>query len=286
MYAQVFPEMIKAWRSAFKDPAMPFGILSLCTAGTLQTRDNYLELMADAGPFIREAQYKTFLDLYRGGDKNIGFVGTYDLRRRWYHPQLKIPAGMRIARWALSTQYGLNKTLRWKPPMVEEMTTEEGRILLRLDESVGAVDNGGPIEGFSIAGEDRRFHPADAEALVTGKDSKGRPKKDQKTLVLSSPLVPNPMHYRYAWARNPMGNLQAHHNTDVPFATQRSDAWGMTEVPIPFGETLDRQMKGEVRRALRLEDMRRRLFEAEALLEKERESFEKEWVRWKEKWEK
>ena len=43
--------------------------------------------MADAGPFIREAQYQTFLNLYKAGDTNVGYTSTYDLRRRWYHPQ-------------------------------------------------------------------------------------------------------------------------------------------------------------------------------------------------------
>ena len=58
----------------------------------------HFDHMADAEPYIREAQYKTFLDFYTAGDKNIGIVSTYDLRRRWYHPQLKIPAGERAAR--------------------------------------------------------------------------------------------------------------------------------------------------------------------------------------------
>ncbi|MGB7346337.1 MAG: hypothetical protein WBD20_19115, partial [Pirellulaceae bacterium] len=59
MYREVFPKMIAAWRSAFNDPQMPFGIISLCTEGTAQTLDNYCEMMANPGPFIREAQYQT-----------------------------------------------------------------------------------------------------------------------------------------------------------------------------------------------------------------------------------
>jgi len=37
MYRAVFPEMIRSWRQAFKDEAMPFCILSQCTAGKQQT---------------------------------------------------------------------------------------------------------------------------------------------------------------------------------------------------------------------------------------------------------
>jgi sialate O-acetylesterase len=276
MYSHVFPKMITAWRAAFNDPEMEFGIISLCTQGAPQTRDNYFEHMADTGPYIREAQYETFLDFYKAGDKNIGFTSTYDLRRRWYHPQLKIPAGERIARWALATQYGFDRQIRWKPPICKEMEVEDGRIVLHMDEPVAAVDDGGPIKGFAIAGKDRRFHPADAIHLVTGKDQRGRPRKDMKAVVLSSPMVPKPVHYRYAWARSPMGNLQAHHNTDIPFATQRSDDWPLEGVPRGvFGDDqpakLERSERRQLVQALRREDLKRRLKEAETLIRENKE---------------
>ena len=227
MYRDVFPKMIAAWRAAFNDPELPFGILSLCTADQKQSLDNYSEMMADVGALIREAQYQTFLELHKAGDQHIGYTSTYDLKRRWYHPQLKLPAGERIARWALATEYGFGKQLGWKPPVVEEMKVADGSILLSMDVAVNGVDDGGPIEGFSVAGEDRQFHPAKAEHQVTGKDQ-----KNQKVLVLTSPLVPQPLHYRYAWARNPMGNLQILGNTDIPFATQRSDDWPHGEMVV------------------------------------------------------
>ena len=55
LYRDVFPEMITAWRQAFDDPQLPFGILSLCTDGYPQTLDNYCEKMFDAGIGIRAA---------------------------------------------------------------------------------------------------------------------------------------------------------------------------------------------------------------------------------------
>ena len=72
MYRQVFPKMITAWRAAFDDPEMPFGILSLCTEGAVQTLDNYAEMMANPGPYIREAQYQTFLDFYKQATRTSG----------------------------------------------------------------------------------------------------------------------------------------------------------------------------------------------------------------------
>jgi len=270
MYRDVFPEMITAWRTAFNDPEMPFGILSLCTEGTVQSLNNYCEMMANPGPYIREAQYQTFLDFYNAGDKNIGFTSTYDLRRRWYHPQLKIPAGERIARWALATQYGLDRSIRWKPPIVQEMKVVDDHIELRLDEPAGAIDDGGPILGFAVAGDDRKFHPAKAEHLVTGKDNRGRNQTDKKVLVLSSPMVKSPIHYRYAWARSPLGNLQAERMTDIPFATQRSDNWSLENVPLgvhaeEITGKLSRQQQRKLIETLRKQDLDRILAEAEAL---------------------
>lgn len=271
MYRQVFPEMIRAWRAAFNNPDMPFGILSLCTEGTAQTLDNYSEMMCNPGPYIREAQYQTFLKLYRSGDANIGFVSTYDLRRRWYHPQLKTPAGERIARWALATQYDLAGDIRWKPPIVEDMKLEAGSVVLGLDEPANGVDDGGPILGFAVAGEDRRFHPAAATHLVTGKDDRGRDKTDRRFLVLSSPMVPNPIHYRYAWGRSPLGNLQAERSSDIPFATQRSDDWPMEDIPLGvLGDDVpakvDRGHRRKLQEALRQQDLDRRIYEAKALI--------------------
>ncbi|MEM6504367.1 MAG: hypothetical protein AAF711_02765 [Planctomycetota bacterium] len=266
MYTDVFPEMIKAWRSAFNDPEMPFGILSLCTAGNPQQLDNYSEMMFDAGVGLRAAQYKAFEDLYKAGDKNIGFVSTYDLRRRWYHPQVKLPAGERSARWALATQYGYSeRVLPWRPPMITGMEAKDGSLVVSFDQDVMDPEDG-PMLGFAIAGEAREFHPATAEYFVKGKDDRGRDQLDRKKLVLTSIMVPEPIHYRYAWCRNPLANIQLTGNKDVPLATQRSDDWGLEEAPLSVVESLDpnnsRANRGKIINALKQLDRDRRLLEA------------------------
>ena len=271
MYRDIFPEMIKAWRTAFNDPELPFGILSLCTDGYPQTRNNYCEKMFNAGIEIRAAQYETFLDLYNAGDENIGFVSTYDLRRRWYHPQLKLPAGERIARWALATQYGFEREVEWKPPMLVTMTPTDESLILEFDRDVGDPMDG-DIEGFAIAGEDRQFHPADIAYAEKGKDGRGRVQYNKRQLVLTSPMVSAPIHFRYAWGRNPLANLQATGNKDLPFATQRSDDWIMEKVPLGVFEQeiklpISRGDKNKIVQALREQDRRRRLQEAQLVVE-------------------
>lgn len=271
MYRDVFPEMIKAWRNAFGDPDLPFGILSLCTAGDPQTRENYCESMLDAGVEIRAAQYQTFLEFYNAGDKNIGFVSTYDFRRRWYHPQVKIPAGERIARWALATQYGFEKQVEWKPPMILGIEPRDGALIIKLDTDVGDPEEGA-MEGFAIAGEDRRFHPAQIAYLEKGKNDRGQIQYDRKQLVLTSPMVPEPTHYRFAWSRNPLANIQSVGNKDLPLATQRSDDWTMEEAPLgvlgdDVTQPLSRGDRGKILQALREQDKARRLKEAELVIE-------------------
>ena len=270
MYRDIFPKMIQAWRETFNDPAMSFGILSLCTEGFPQTRDDYCEKMFNAGIEIREAHYRTFLGFYNAGDKNIGYTDTYDLRRRWYHPQLKIPAGERIARWALATQYGFEKQVEWKPPMLLDMEKRDGALLLKIDAEVGDPEDGA-IQGFAIAGEDRRFHPADVAYAEKGKDNRSQIQYDRKQLVLTSPMVPAPIHFRYGWGRNPLANLQATGNKDLPFATQRTDDWKMEEVPLGVlgGEAtlpLSGVDRNKIIQALREQDRERRLKEAEQII--------------------
>jgi sialate O-acetylesterase len=272
LYRAVLPAMIQEWRGAFGEAQLPFGILSLCTEGYPQTLDDYCEKMLDAGIYIREAHYVTFVDLLRGGDANIGFASTFDLRRRWYHPQVKIPAGERIARWALATQYGFGRDIDWKPPMLVDMEVRADALVLRLDTPVSDPEEGA-ILGFSIAGDDRRFQPAKVAYVEVGKGDGGQPRYDQKQLVLTSPLVPSPKHFRYGWGRNPLANLQAMGNKDLPFAAQRSDDWDMGEVPLGvLGADWKREVpleggqRNRVLQALRQEDVRRRVAEAEAVL--------------------
>ncbi|QOV91221.1 sialate O-acetylesterase [Humisphaera borealis] len=272
LYAQVFPKMIGAWRAAFNDPQMPFGIISQETEGDPQDRADYLEKMANEGIYIREVHFKTFLDFLKAGDKNVGYASSFDQRRSWYHPQIKIPVGERVARWALATQYGMAKQIRWMPPMLKEVRIEEGRITLQLDSPAGPY-NDGPIEGFVIAGADGRFQLARAEWLTVDKDKQNKPQQDRTAIVLTSPLVPEPKYFRHAWGRNPLANLKSMDLTDLPFPTWRNDSWTIADMyenyagkkPAKPG-VLDRGEQAALTKALRADDLKRCIAEAKELL--------------------
>jgi sialate O-acetylesterase len=274
MYRAVFPEMIRAWREAFQDEKLPFCILSQCTAGRQQTHDEFLIHLADIGARIREAQYQTFLDFYSEGDKDIGFVSTYDLRHSNFHPRVKIPAGERAAIWALFSQYGIENGMQWVPPVLQEMKSLEGSLELTFDQAVGDNSDGTEMSGFAIAGADMKFQPAEVTHKIIGQNGR-KVQSDKTTLVLKSPLVEKPVHFRYAWGRNPMGDIQlsVRFGNTVMLPTQRSDDWSnadlldaLTGVEAENPGQLSRGESNALRAALEKEDRRRKLAEANAII--------------------
>lgn len=286
MYHQVFAKMIAAWRESFGDPRMPFCIISLCTDSQPQTWDNFLVPMYDAGIYIREAQYQTFLDLRRAGDQTVGFASSFDLRKAWYHPQIKIPVGERAARWALATCYGLFKgrdaEAWWLPPTIDKVEIVGSTMRLTMSTDVKTRDDSdGRMLGFAIAGNDRRFFPAEADWFTDGtNDNQTRSQTVRNILVLSSPFVPEPLHYRYAWARNPMGNIV--NGRGVPLAAQRSDNWILEETPVQVdipenmpAAAARNYVGNQLRKILERHDLERRLKEAEATIAELKPAIEK-----------
>lgn len=261
-YQQSLTLMIAAWRRDLNNPNLAFGIIAQETDQEPQTLDNFLSGITDNGCLIREAHYNTFAALFKSGDRNIGFAASDDMRRAWYHPQIKIPVGERIARWALATQYGVN--LRWLPPTVKEMKVNGNQLIVTLDTEASAF-NSGPIHGFAIAGSDKKFYPAQANYLVDDRKNTVR-----SVIVLTSPFVAEPAAYRYGWHRNPMGNLKIS-SCELPLPISRSDTWSLNDLYEAYtgkrttsGTDLSRAERAALDRALRVADRQRLFKEAEA----------------------
>ena len=227
LYASVMQAMIENWRETFRDDAMPFGIIGLTPGGQPQTHDNYEIRMVDAAPFIREGQFKAAQAL-----THVCFMPAYDQQVPFYHPHKKVLHGERMARWALATQYGQTQ-LKWNPTTLEQAEINEDHVILSFNGMV-RVHDGRPFEGFAVAGKDRHFVPARAEFVVKGKDDRGREQKDERKLKVWSPLVPEPVAVRYAWARNPLGNAvnSGHHERIIPIPSFRTDNWDWPEAPF------------------------------------------------------
>ena len=229
LYAKAFKAMIQDWRRAFDDKSLPFGIVGLTAGGRAQTLENFEMRMLDPGPFIREGQLKVAQEL-----ENVCFMPAYDQQVQWFHPHTKLQLAERIARWALNTQYGFKK-IGWKPVVCTAFESKGDHMLLTLSADV-AVNDGRPIEGFAIAGKDRRFFPAKAEHAPVKEygDDEDDIERHGHILKVWSPLVKKPVAARYAWARNPLGNISnaADAEAVLPVPSFRTDGWDWPEAPF------------------------------------------------------
>ena len=93
-------------------------------------------------------------------------------------------------------------------------------------------------------------------------------------IVLSSPWVPEPVYFRYAWARNPLENLKSSDNAGLPFDTQRNDSFSLADMyHIYTGKNttaeglVNNAERRELIQALKSEDLKRRRDEAKMLLD-------------------
>jgi len=227
LYATNFKALISDWRNIFNNKQLPFGIIEFSAGGEPQTLENYELRMLDPSPYIREGQFNAYKNL-----NNVGYVCAYDQQVNWYHPQKKVEVGERMARWALSTQYGFN--LGWEPITLEGLEKMNDKIIVTFSKEVKSSDDR-PMEGFSIAGMDRHFYPAKAE-YVKIQNEKGQKVNDKRRIVVSNDLVVNPVELRYAWARNPLGNLVNDVDRIIPVPLFRTDSWDYPEAPYLSSE--------------------------------------------------
>ncbi len=202
VYRRLLPLMIEDWRRAFGQGDLPF--LQVQLANYMATAS---EPRQSSWAELRDAQRAIALE-----DPNGGFAVAIDVGNAIdIHPTDKKSVGDRLARWALSTHYGLGGTPCG--PLFDRLTVEAGgRLRCRFRHGAGLRTKDGKAPSqVAIAGLDRVF--VWAECAIDG-----------DTLVVSNPLVIKPAAVRYAWADNPEGcNLVG--GDGAPAAPFRSDTW-------------------------------------------------------------
>jgi sialate O-acetylesterase len=161
---------------------------------------------------LRESQTET-LRL-----RNTGMALAIDIgESNDIHPKNKQDVGKRLALAALHVAYGRDG--EYSGPMFAEAVPEGGRMRVYFTHAAGMQAKGaGEIAGFTIAGADGKFVPA--EARVEG-----------DTVVVSSAQVADPAAVRYGWADDPVCNLV--NSAGLPAVPFRSDQpWpGLPQVP-------------------------------------------------------
>lgn len=200
-YRELFPAMITSWRKTWGQGDFPFLFVQLANFKAVKEEPGESDWAE-----LREAQLKT-LSL-----PNTGMAVIIDIgEAKDIHPKNKQDVGKRLAAWAMGTTYG-RKAAAYSGPLYRAMKVDGNKVTLSFDQiGTGLVAKGdGPLKGFAIAGEDKKFVWADA-------------KIEGGTVVVSSEAVANPVAVRYAWADNPICNL--YNKEGLPASPFRTDEW-------------------------------------------------------------
>jgi len=201
-HREMFPLMIQNWRDVWGQGDFPFYWVQLA---------DFLAEKSEPGESewaeLRESQTMTLDRLKNTGEAVIIDIGEgNDI-----HPVNKRDVGLRLARWALARDYGIE--IPCESPRYESMAQTDGKITVTF-RSCGAglhVYDYREIKGFAIAGEDKKWVWAEARLVAANQ------------VEVWSETVPAPVAVRYAWADNPVCNLMS--KDRLPVTPFRSDDW-------------------------------------------------------------
>jgi len=134
------------------------------------------------------------------------------------HPPNKQDVGKRLALWALSKTYG-QKDVIYSGPLYDSMSDDLERVVIKFKHGEGLKSRDDkPLTWFTIAGEDKKFHNANAEI-------KG------DTVLVSSPAVAKPVAVRFGWNQLAEPNLV--NKAGLPASPFRTDTWSDAIPPSP-----------------------------------------------------
>ncbi len=208
-YRDLFPAMITDWRTHWNQGDFPFLFVQLANfkQAPKQPRDSdWAEL--------REAQTLA-LKL-----PNTGMAVTIDIgEAKNIHPLNKQDVGYRLAQNARKIAYGEN--IVHTGPLYKSMKVEGNKIRIRFSNTGSGLvikDRYGYLQGFSIAGNDKKF--VWAKAYIEGND-----------VVVVNDVVKKPVAVRYGWADNP-DDVNLYNKEGFPASPFRTDDWPGVTVGI------------------------------------------------------
>ena len=206
-YRTLFQTQIKDWRTrwGYELPFYWVQLANLYPEDTTPVGSSWAEL--------RESQAMT-VELPHTGQATIYDIGdAYSI-----HPTNKQEVGRRLSLIALHKDYGRD-SLVYSGPTFQNVSFKENTAVITMNtygSQLTIHNKYGYLEGFSIAGEDRKFVWAKAFIDANGK------------IIVYNENIAEPVAVRYAWSNNPAANLfNAQGLPAIPF---RTDSWkGVTE---------------------------------------------------------
>lgn len=205
-YRTLFQDLIRNWRRDWGQGDFPF--LAVQLAPFMAIKDEPGE---SAWAELREAQMLAMRQLPK-----VGVVVTTDVGDpNDIHPVWKKPVGERLALAARAIAYG--EKITWSGPVYRSVRFEGSKAIVSFDHvGSGLEARGGPLKGFAICGEDRKW--VWAEARIVGRE-----------VEVWSPQVPRPVAVRYGWADCPVVNLW--NREGLPASPFRTDDFPLITAP-------------------------------------------------------
>ena len=188
-YRALFPSLIADWRNLWGEGDFPFLFVQVAPGNMI-------------GPEIREAQFQT---LKKSPNTAMTVITDWGDTTN-IHPPHKEPVGQRLALAARALAYG--QPIEYSGPLFKEAKSNGNSVTITFDNTgEGLNSRYGALIGFSIAGADKVFVPAQAKIV------------ENNTVVVSSPKVANPVAVRYEGTK--LENVNLYNSAGLPACTER-----------------------------------------------------------------
>ena len=194
--------MVQLWRNVWEAPDMPFYYVQIAPY-------KYENSSNTGAALLREAQMEALKTI-----PNSGMIPTTDIGDEFcIHPSPKDVVGLRLATLALTKTYSIGR-LPSNGPMMTKVDYEGNKAIVTFNNApAGLFPTFAQLEGFEIAGADKKFYPAKAKII-------GR----TNTVEVSSEEVAQPVAVRYAF-RNYVGNITLRNTFGLSAFPFRTDTW-------------------------------------------------------------
>ena len=201
-YAPMMTAMVQLWREVWEAPDMPFYYVQIAPHKYGNSRNINSAL-------LQEAQMKALKTI-----PNSGMIPTIDVGDEFcIHPPQKNVVGLRLANLALTKTYGLHK-FPSTGPMMTKVEYSGNKAIVTLDNApYGLAPGNCELEGFELAGADKKFYPA--KARIAGRT---------RNVEVWSDQVTQPVAVRYAF-RNYVDHITLRNTLGIAAFPFRTDTW-------------------------------------------------------------